>query len=140
MFVSDNSPLVRNRHRDLCGFVQDHTLTTQPAFQTRIDGAVDKIFFLVRYFFQKIFSFFHVQVAGGTRADAPAIVIEVHVEIFRQFQNGHVDKIAGHCFRRYIGIFELKCNCSHGLLCLQEGCKGNLLRVQTLQSQEGFLK
>ena len=140
MFVSDNSPLIRNSYRDLCGFFQDDTLTTQPALQPRVDGAVDEIFFLVRYFFQEFFPFFHVQVAGGTRADAPAIVIEVHVVLFRQFQNGHVHKIAGHCFRRYVGIFELKCNFSHGLLCLQEGCKGNLLRVQTLQSGEGFLK
>ena len=121
MFVSNNSALIRNRDRNIRVVFQNNALAAKAAFQARIDGAIDKIFFFIGNFLQKVLPFFHINVAGGAGAYAAAVVVEVHVVFFGQFQNRHVGKFARYCFGRNAGIFELKSNCCHVSLILQEG-------------------
>ncbi len=64
MFVSDNSPLIWNGNRNTRVFFQNHALARQPAFDARINSAIDKILFLIGYFFQEFVAFFDVQMAG----------------------------------------------------------------------------
>jgi hypothetical protein len=51
--------------------------------------------------------------AGRAGADPAAVVVEVDVEIFRDFEDGLVGKIAGHRFTRNRFIFKKKMNSSH---------------------------
>jgi hypothetical protein len=51
--------------------------------------------------------------AGGTRANPAAVVIEVHIVFLGQFENGLVYKIAFHRFRGDAGIFKLKLDNCH---------------------------
>ena len=113
MFVSDNSFLIWNSDRNAGIFFQYDALATQPAFQARIDRAVDEIFFFIGDFFQEFFTAFHIDMAGGTGANPAAIVVQVYVVLLSEFQNRHIQEITRHCFRGDAGIFELKCNCSH---------------------------
>ena len=106
MFVSDDSALVGDGNGDFGGIVEDNTLTTKAAFKARVDSAVNKIFFFVRYFFQKIFALLYVNMASGAGTHSATIVIEVNVEFLCQFQNRFVLKITRDSFRRYAGIFK----------------------------------
>ncbi len=114
MLVSDDSALVGNGYDNFRILLENDTLTAQPAFKPWIDGAIDKIFFFVRNFFQKLIAFFHIQMAGGAGANAATIVIEVHIVFLGQFQDRHVHKITRNCFARDAGIFKLKSNGCHG--------------------------
>ncbi len=94
MLVPNNPFLVGDGDRDNSIFVQNDTLATQSAFKARVDGAIDEIFFFVGDCFQKFIALLHIEVAGGTSANAPAIVVQVDIEGFGKFQNGLVFKIA----------------------------------------------
>lgn len=113
MFVPDDPFLIGNRHGDLCIVVEDDALAAQPAFQARIDRAIDEVFFLIRYPFEEFFSFFYIQVAGGTSANASAIVIQVNIVLFGDFENGQVFEIAADRSGRNARIFKKKCYSSH---------------------------
>jgi hypothetical protein len=47
MFVADDSALVWDGDCNLSLVVQNDTLTAETAFQSRVDGAIDKVFFFV---------------------------------------------------------------------------------------------
>lgn len=112
--MPDDLPLIRNGDRHLGVFFQDDTLTAQPALQPRVDGAIDKIFFLVGNLLQEFLPFLDVHVAGGTGAHAAAVVVQMHVVVLRDFEDGHVQKIARRGFGRDGFIFKLKMYGSHG--------------------------
>lgn len=113
MFVSDNTGLIGNSHHDLGGFVQNHTLASQAAFQARVGGAVNEILFLIGKFFELVIAFFHINVTGGAGANAAAVVIQVYVSLFGDFQNRHVFEISRNRFGRNFLVFELKSYSCH---------------------------
>ena len=51
MFVPDDAALVRNGYDDVCILVQDNTLTTKAALQSRVNRTINKILLLIRDFF-----------------------------------------------------------------------------------------
>lgn len=113
MFVSDNSTLVGDGDSYFGVVIEDNTLTTKATFEARVDGAVNEVFFFVRYFFQKFVAFFYINMARGAGAHSTAVVIQVNVEFFRQFQYGFILKITRHGFGRYARIFKQKLYSSH---------------------------
>jgi len=113
MFMPDDLPLIRYGNRNVGGFIQNNALATQAAFESRTDGAIDKILFLVGYFFQKTLPAFDIDVTSGTSANASAVVVEVNIVVLRYLQDGHVQKIAGHRFGWDGFIFKLKSYSSH---------------------------
>jgi len=114
MFVSDDSALVGDGDGDFGGVVEDNTLTAKAAFKAWIDGAVNEVLLFVRYFFQKIFTLFYINVASRAGAHPATVVVEVNIVFFSQFQNGFVLKIARDSFGRYARIFKQKFYGSHG--------------------------
>ena len=70
MFVSDDSFLVGDGDRNIGVVVEDNTLTSEAAFEPRVESAVNKVLLFVGYFLQVIASFFHVNVAGRAGANA----------------------------------------------------------------------
>lgn len=115
MFVADDLPLIRNSYSDVRILVEDDALATQAAFEPGIDGAIDEILFFFRDFFQELFPFFDVHMTGRAGADAAAIVVQVHVVLFGQFQDGQVEEFALDGFGGDGFIFELKLDGSHGM-------------------------
>jgi hypothetical protein len=113
MFVTDDIFLIGYGHGDDGIFVQDDALAAEAAFEARIDGAVNEILFFIGNFLQKLLSLFNIYVASGAGANAAAVVVEVHVEVFRDFEDRLVGKIAGHRFTRNRFIFKKKMNSSH---------------------------
>ncbi len=112
MLVTDNAALVGDFDFDFCVVRQNNALTRQPRFDARIDGAVDKIFFFVRDFFQFVFAFQHKNVARAARANPTAIVVEVNVVKLGHFQNRNI-AFCRHGFGRNIFIFKCKFNNCH---------------------------
>ena len=106
MLVTDDPALIGNGNGDFGFVVEYDALTTEPTFQPGIDCPIDKVFFLVRDFFQKRFALFYVNMAGRACAYTAAIMVEVHVVLFRQFKNRQVFKIPGDGFGRDRGIFK----------------------------------
>jgi hypothetical protein len=113
MFVSNYTFLVRDGHHDMSIFFQNNTLASQATFQTWIDGAINKVFFFIGYFLYDIVTLFNVDMAGGTSTHATAVVVEVDICFFCNFENGLILKIATDRFFRNGSIFKLKCNCYH---------------------------
>ncbi len=113
MFVADNALLIGNGDSDIGVCNQENTLAGQSAFQSRVDGAINKIFFFIGNFLDEMFPFFHVDMAGGAGAYAATVVIEVDIVFFREFQHRHIQKIARHRFGGDTRIFKLISNCSH---------------------------
>lgn len=113
MFMSNDPSLVGDGNGDLGVVVEDDALAAQAAFEPWIDGAVNEVFLFVRYFFQELVAFFHIDVAGGAGAYPAAIVIEMNIVILRQFEDGFVLKIARNGLGRYARIFKKEFYSSH---------------------------
>lgn len=113
MFVSDNPALIGYGYGNTGILVKDNTLAGQTTFKTRVDGAVNEIFLLVRNFLQEILTFFDVDMAGGTCTHTSAVVVEMHIIFLRNFQHRHVLKVAGNRFRRNIGILKFESYSGH---------------------------
>ncbi len=91
MFVSDDLFLIWNFHLNHRVFVKDNGLTAKPAFNSRVDGTVDEVFFFIADLFQRIFAFINVDMACTAGADFSAVVVQVDTIIFCHFQNTYVD-------------------------------------------------
>jgi len=63
MFMSNNTALIGDGDGDFSILVEQHALTSQSAFQSGVDGAVNEVFFFVGNFLQKILAFFNINVA-----------------------------------------------------------------------------
>jgi len=113
VFVSDNAALIGNGYAYFGQLVQNNTLAGQATFETWIESPVNEIFFLVGYAFQEIFALLHINMAGGTGTYAAAVVIQVYVAFFCDFQNGHILEISGHRFGRNSLIFKVELNGGH---------------------------
>ena len=70
MFVPDDIFLVGYDDLNICIFIKDNTLTSQPGFDLGIDGPFYKVFFLIRYFFQIITTFSAGLSVTSTQPDA----------------------------------------------------------------------
>lgn len=64
MLVSDDLALVRYGHDNAGILIEDDALTSQTAFETRADRAINEIFFFVGNFFQVFIAGFDVDMAG----------------------------------------------------------------------------
>lgn len=106
MLVADNSALIRDGDGDFSLVVEYDALTTQAAFESRIDRAIDKILFLVGDFLQEFIAAFHIQMTGGAGAYTAAVVVEVNVELLGQFENRQVLEITADGFGRDRSIFK----------------------------------
>lgn len=106
MLVADNSALIGDGDGDFSLVVEYDALATQAAFESRIDGAIDKIFFLVGDVLQEFIAAFHIQMTGGAGAYTAAIVVEVNIELLGQFENRQVLEITAHGFGRDRSIFK----------------------------------
>ena len=106
MFVSDYTALIRDSDCYFGLVVENDALTTQTAFEPRIDGTIDKILFLVGDFLEKFITAFHVKMTGRAGANAAAVVVEVNIERFGQFEDRQVLKLAADRFGRDGSIFK----------------------------------
>ncbi len=115
MLVTNDAALVGNGHHEVGVVIQDDTLTSQAAFQSRIDGAVNEVLLFFGDFFEKFSSFFHINVASRAGAHPAAIVVKVDVELFGYLQDRASFKIAGYrpFWNRF--IFKQKAYSSHSL-------------------------
>lgn len=113
MFVPDNSGLVWYLHFDHGISIQNNTLATKARFQAGIDRSVNKVFFFVRNFLQKIFARLDVHMASTARAYAPAVVVEMNVIFLCYFQYGIAFFYIFNRDSLYIFIFKCKLNNSH---------------------------
>jgi hypothetical protein len=113
VFVSDDPALIGYGYCDAGILVQNNTLTGKAAFEARIDGAVNKIFFLVGNFLKEIITLLNVNVTGGAGAYTSAVVVQMYIVILRYFQNRHILKVAGNRFRSNIGIFKFESYSGH---------------------------
>jgi dephospho-CoA kinase len=113
MFVTNDARLVWNGHHHIGSFVEDDALAGQAAFDARVNSAVDKVLFLVRDFFEVVFSPFHIDMTGGASAHTAAVVVKVDIGLFGNFEDGHVHEYTLHFFGGDIRIFKLKCNGCH---------------------------
>ena len=111
--MANNAPLIGNGDRYFGGFIQNNALATQAAFEPRIEGPVNKIFLFIRYSFNKIFPAFHIHVAGGAGANPAAVVVEVNIVFFRDFQDGHILKTSRHRLDWNAFIFKLELDGGH---------------------------
>lgn len=114
MFVADNSALIGNGDGYFSAVIENDALATQAAFKPGIDGAINKVFFLVGNFFQILLALFHINVTGGAGAYAATVVVEVNVVFFGNFQNRNIYIIPPHGNWSYAGIFKIKMNDCHG--------------------------
>jgi hypothetical protein len=108
VFVPDDSFLVGDGDGDGSIGVKDDALAGEAAFEAGVDGSVNEIFLFVGDFFDVLLAFFHIDVASGAGAHAAAVVVEVHVVVFRDFEDGHFLKIARHRFGGDARVFKLK--------------------------------
>jgi hypothetical protein len=108
MFVANDAALIGNGDGYIRSFFEDDALTSKTAFNARIDGAIDEIFFFIRYFLQELLPFFHINVTSGTSANTAAVMVEVHVVVFRNFEQGLIQKIARYSFSRNAAVFKFK--------------------------------
>ncbi len=113
MFVTDYVFLVGYHHFNHGVFVQNNALARQTRFQTRIDGTVNEVFFFLADVLQKIISFFDVYVTGAARTHTTAVVVEVNVVFFGQFQNRNICRRLLHRDGRNGFILESKMYGSH---------------------------
>lgn len=90
MFVPDNSFLVWDSHGDFSGVFEDHTLAAESAFEPRVDGAVNEIFFFVGDFFEKLLPFFYIDMTGRTGANATAVMVQMYIMLLCKLENGHI--------------------------------------------------
>lgn len=111
--MPDDAPLVWYGDGYLRLVVQYNALAAQPALEAGADGAINKVFFLVRNFLQIRLPLFHIHMAGGTGAHPATIVVEVDIKLLGQFEDGHIFKIALHRYRGNARIFKLKVDNSH---------------------------
>ena len=93
--------------------MRDNTLTTKATLQAGVDRPVNEVLLLVGDFLQVFLSFFDVHMAGGAGAHPAAVVVQVHVVFFGNFQNRLVQKISADGFRRDGCVLKLKCNGGH---------------------------
>ena len=106
MLVSDDPALVGNGNGNDGSLVQDDTLAPQSAFEPGVDGPIDKIFLLVGYLFQKIVALLYVKMTCGAGTHPPTVMVQVHIVLFRKFQDRLVLKITGHGLGGYGFIFK----------------------------------
>ena len=115
MFMPDNPGLIRDFQLDMGRILQDNTLTAKPGIEPWIDCPVNEILLLVGDFFQVIFAMKDVHMAGAARTDPPAIMVQMDVVCFGDFQKGgtclHIFDYDGLCNRF---VFKVKFNSGHG--------------------------
>ena len=90
-----------------------HALATQPAVQAWINGPVNKIFFPVVQFFQVIFAFFNVNMAGAAGANAAAIVVQFYIIGEGYFKYRVAGLLAADRNRFQAFLFKFKMNIVH---------------------------
>ena len=115
--MSNNPSLIGNRDGHFGRFIKDNTLTGQATFEARIERAINEILFFVGNFLNKILAALHIHVAGGASANAAAVVIEVNIVFFRDFQNGHILETSRHRLGRDFFIFKLELYRGHVCCC-----------------------
>lgn len=111
MLVPNDAGLIRNLYLNVGIVFQDYTLASKARLQARVDGTIYEVFFLFGDFFQQVFSLVDVNMTGTAGTNAAAVVVEMNVVIFSNFQNGVSRLNVLNCNRGNIGIFKYKSHC-----------------------------
>jgi hypothetical protein len=119
--------LGRNGDDEFDLLIRQHALASQARGETRANGAVDEVFFLVGNLGQFVHALIHVNVAGAAPAHAAAVVLELNAVV-----EGHVEHrlaAGGHVRLSRLAVLKLKKD--GGRLQNTGGLSGSQLKVQS---------
>ncbi len=90
VFVSNDLLLIGNFDFNHRIFINDDGLAAKAAFDAGVDGPINEVFFFVTNFFQRIFAFVDVDVAGAAGTNLAAVVVEVNFVLLGHFQDTNI--------------------------------------------------